>query len=168
MLLFIGRNSYRCQRILRFNTTTQSLRMKSSQMDLTGKPSLNDSIRFEQIDNMKKLDEKNEKVVISSVDLDLSKDESRLFDMLCRFVKDESLGTTIRVAGGWVRDKLLDACAKEDIDIALDNITGLYVCIFVLTYVYLYIYTCMCIGMYVCIYAYVCTYIHVCMYVFVC
>lgn len=34
------------------------------------------------------------------------------------------LTTTIRVAGGWIRDKLLKHEEKIDIDIALDNISG--------------------------------------------
>jgi len=42
-------------------------------------------------------------------------------------VEDEQLGTTLRVAGGWVRDKVLghwSADGKVDIDIALDNMMG--------------------------------------------
>lgn len=50
-------------------------------------------------------------------------------------VKDENMGTTLRVAGGWVRDKLvgqkqtshqrkLSMVNKMDIDIALDNCMG--------------------------------------------
>ena len=51
-------------------------------------------------------------------------DEVELFSALKGVVHDESLGTTIRVAGGWVRDKLLGVRGKEDIDIALDNMAG--------------------------------------------
>ena len=51
-------------------------------------------------------------------------DEDELFTALRAVVHDESLGTTIRVAGGWVRDKLLGVRGKEDIDIALDNMAG--------------------------------------------
>lgn len=39
-------------------------------------------------------------------------------------VEQEKLGTTVRVAGGWVRDKLLRKLGKQDIDVALDNMTG--------------------------------------------
>lgn len=50
-------------------------------------------------------------------------------------VKHEKMGTTLRVAGGWVRDKLvgqeqgyhqrhLSKVDKMDIDIALDNCMG--------------------------------------------
>jgi tRNA nucleotidyltransferase/poly(A) polymerase len=42
-------------------------------------------------------------------------------------VEDEQLGTTLRVAGGWVRDKVLGQWSPDghvDIDIALDNMMG--------------------------------------------
>ena len=42
-------------------------------------------------------------------------------------MEDEQLGTTLRVAGGWVRDKVLGQWAPDghvDIDIALDNMMG--------------------------------------------
>jgi tRNA nucleotidyltransferase/poly(A) polymerase len=32
--------------------------------------------------------------------------------------------TVVRVAGGWVRDKLLGLGGKRDIDVVLDNLTG--------------------------------------------
>jgi len=54
----------------------------------------------------------------------LTPEEKELFDMFATFVKDEKLGTTLRVAGGWVRDKLLGLEGKPDIDFALDNMTG--------------------------------------------
>ena len=38
-------------------------------------------------------------------------------------VRDKELNTTLRVAGGWVRDKLLGK-DSDDIDIALDDMTG--------------------------------------------
>ena len=38
-------------------------------------------------------------------------------------MKANQLNTTLRVAGGWVRDKLMNKDSK-DIDIALDNMTG--------------------------------------------
>ena len=52
-----------------------------------------------------------------------------------QMVEAENMGTTLRVAGGWVRDKLigqeervhqrkLDRVEKMDIDIALDNCMG--------------------------------------------
>mmetsp|Transcript_29457 Transcript_29457/g.28172 ORF Transcript_29457/g.28172 Transcript_29457/m.28172 type:complete len:397 (+) Transcript_29457:304-1494(+) len=122
MLLFNGRNFNRCRRIQRVNSIgSQILRMKSSHMDYEeGKSLIEEEMSSKFSENAKK----NEIKVISSAKLELTKDEHRLFSMLRRVVKDESLGTTIRVAGGWVRDKLLDSGVKEDIDIALDNITG--------------------------------------------
>lgn len=56
--------------------------------------------------------------------INLTPEESKLLRMFSKFVKEERLGTTVRVAGGWVRDKLLGLEGKPDIDIALDNITG--------------------------------------------
>ncbi|CAM9419886.1 unnamed protein product [Phaeothamnion confervicola] len=66
--------------------------------------------------------------------LQLTTDERRLFKLLLRVVEEERLGTTLRVAGGWVRDKLLGRpeqagqtvgySHKVDIDIALDNCLG--------------------------------------------
>jgi hypothetical protein len=85
-------------------------------------------------------------------DIVLTQEENELFIILRRVVVEESLGTTVRVAGmtvrnsilfyssscdtkeqlttldgrsgGWVRDKLLGVSGKEDIDIALDNMAG--------------------------------------------
>lgn len=57
----------------------------------------------------------------------LSPEETQLFDTLLAVVEDEQLGTTLRVAGGWVRDKVLGHWSpdgKVDIDIALDNMMG--------------------------------------------
>lgn len=56
--------------------------------------------------------------------ISLSPDEKKLFDMFRQVVAEERLGTTVRIAGGWVRDKLLGVRGKEDIDVALDNMTG--------------------------------------------
>ena len=44
--------------------------------------------------------------------------------MFRSIVKELKLGSTIRIAGGWVRDKLLGVKGKPDIDVALDNMTG--------------------------------------------
>jgi tRNA nucleotidyltransferase (CCA-adding enzyme) len=55
----------------------------------------------------------------------LSNSESELFNMLVQCVKDKELNTTIRIAGGWVRDKLLSSKDEHtDIDVALDNMSG--------------------------------------------
>lgn len=50
--------------------------------------------------------------------------EKVLFDNLLQMVKACKLRTTIRVAGGWVRDRLLKGVVKNDIDIALEGMTG--------------------------------------------
>ncbi|XBI77285.1 hypothetical protein VPH35_070435 [Triticum aestivum] len=55
--------------------------------------------------------------------LELSEEEEKIFLRLLDVVRHYRLGTTLRVAGGWVRDKLLGK-QPTDIDIALDNITG--------------------------------------------
>lgn len=49
--------------------------------------------------------------------------ERRIFDTCTAVVAHFNLGTTVRVVGGWVRDKLLGN-DSNDIDIALDNVTG--------------------------------------------
>lgn len=57
--------------------------------------------------------------------LSLSMDERNLFDSLRLFVRDSKLDITVRVAGGWVRDKLLAWPGNKDIDMAIDKMTGL-------------------------------------------
>ena len=49
--------------------------------------------------------------------------EEQLFALLLQVVAHTKSGTTLRVAGGWVRDKLLGR-ESDDIDIALDNCSG--------------------------------------------
>lgn len=53
----------------------------------------------------------------------LTETEQKIFDLLLSVVNDYKLGTTLRVAGGWVRDKLMGKDSK-DIDLALDNLSG--------------------------------------------
>ncbi|CAH1447661.1 unnamed protein product [Lactuca virosa] len=49
--------------------------------------------------------------------------EKNLFYLLCQVIPHFNLETQLRVAGGWVRDKLLgQEC--NDIDIAIDNMLG--------------------------------------------
>eukprot|EP00871_Galdieria_phlegrea_P000100 jgi/Galph1/1090/GphlegSOOS_G5750.1 len=58
--------------------------------------------------------------------LRLSAQEKDLFALLLDAVQELQTGTTLRVAGGWVRDKLLGNTKDEpDIDLALDNMMGL-------------------------------------------
>ncbi|XP_044460077.1 CCA tRNA nucleotidyltransferase, mitochondrial [Triticum aestivum] len=65
--------------------------------------------------------------------VELSEREKKIFQRLLDVVRHFKLGTELRVAGGWVRDKLL---GKEpvDIDIALDNMTGKDFCEYVNKY----------------------------------
>ncbi|KAH0716234.1 hypothetical protein KY284_009139 [Solanum tuberosum] len=59
--------------------------------------------------------------------IDLTPKEEQIFNRLLQVVEYYNMGTQLRVAGGWVRDKLL---GKEcyDIDIALDNMYGREFC----------------------------------------
>jgi tRNA nucleotidyltransferase/poly(A) polymerase len=56
---------------------------------------------------------------------DLTPDEKKLFENLKLFVTETKLPISIRVAGGWVRDKLLSLQGKNDIDITLDSLSGI-------------------------------------------
>jgi hypothetical protein len=58
-----------------------------------------------------------------TVDITLTPLEARLFATLRAAGDATCPGTAIRVAGGWVRDKLLGR-DSHDIDVALDNVTG--------------------------------------------
>ncbi|GKB48219.1 putative CCA tRNA nucleotidyltransferase 2 isoform X1 [Tanacetum coccineum] len=59
--------------------------------------------------------------------INLTDKERRIFDLLLQVVYHCNLQTQLRVAGGWVRDKLLgEEC--NDIDIALDNMMGREFC----------------------------------------
>ena len=49
--------------------------------------------------------------------------EQQIFALLRNFVQHDALKVTLRVAGGWVRDKLLGIDC-HDLDIALDTMTG--------------------------------------------
>jgi tRNA nucleotidyltransferase (CCA-adding enzyme) len=53
----------------------------------------------------------------------LTRTEARIFDTLRAVCKHYALNTTVRVAGGWVRDKILGR-ASDDIDLALDDMMG--------------------------------------------
>ena len=56
-------------------------------------------------------------------ELQLKETEQELFSILRETNKHAGLNTTLRCAGGWVRDKLLGK-DSVDIDIALDNLLG--------------------------------------------
>ncbi|XP_039132872.1 LOW QUALITY PROTEIN: tRNA nucleotidyltransferase cca2 [Dioscorea cayenensis subsp. rotundata] len=65
--------------------------------------------------------------------IDLNEKEEKIFRRLLEVIRHFGLDTQLRVAGGWVRDKLL---GKEcyDIDIALDNMLGQEFCEKINTY----------------------------------
>lgn len=58
-----------------------------------------------------------------NMSLSLTPTEKKIFDLLRSVIADKAAGTTLRAAGGWVRDKLLGK-DSNDIDIAVDNMTG--------------------------------------------
>ncbi|KAF8104950.1 hypothetical protein N665_0165s0036 [Sinapis alba] len=55
--------------------------------------------------------------------IDLNEKEREIFDRLLGTIRFCNLDTQLRVAGGWVRDKLLGR-DSDDIDIAIDNMSG--------------------------------------------
>ena len=55
--------------------------------------------------------------------IQLTHQEKQIFDLLRKIVSEKAPETTLRVAGGWVRDKIL-GLESNDIDIAVDNMTG--------------------------------------------
>ncbi|KAL6784341.1 hypothetical protein ACKKBG_A05770 [Auxenochlorella protothecoides x Auxenochlorella symbiontica] len=55
--------------------------------------------------------------------LELTPEEQQLFDTLLAASKQAGFPTTLRCAGGWVRDKLMGR-ASDDIDVALDDALG--------------------------------------------
>lgn len=57
------------------------------------------------------------------ISIQLNETETSLFNDLILVIKTHNLNTVLRVAGGWVRDKLL-GLESQDIDIALDNMMG--------------------------------------------
>jgi tRNA nucleotidyltransferase (CCA-adding enzyme) len=53
----------------------------------------------------------------------LTPDEKELFDSLRSIVQEVAPGTSLRVAGGWVRDKIMGKLS-DDIDFMVDNMSG--------------------------------------------
>ena len=53
----------------------------------------------------------------------LTNEETKLFEMVLESLRFQQKNTIARVAGGWVRDKLLGR-SSDDIDIALDDQSG--------------------------------------------
>ncbi|RLN30446.1 putative CCA tRNA nucleotidyltransferase 2 [Panicum miliaceum] len=71
--------------------------------------------------------EQQQRSVVVKETVELTEKEEQIFRRLLDVVRHFGLGTQLRVAGGWVRDKLLGK-DSADIDIALDNMTGQNFC----------------------------------------
>jgi tRNA nucleotidyltransferase (CCA-adding enzyme) len=56
-------------------------------------------------------------------EITLTESEKSIFEFLLEVIKDHNRTTVLRVAGGWVRDKLMGK-ESDDIDIALDDMYG--------------------------------------------
>lgn len=83
----------------------------------TGRPN-----EFKRLFSGKKFIQASSMPVINSK-IEVSDLEQQIFDELLEVVYAEDLKTTLRCAGGWVRDKLMGKLSL-DIDIALDNMLG--------------------------------------------
>lgn len=73
---------------------------------------------YSRLDQMQKLAE------VPNINIGLNGKEKEIFSLLMNVIQDKAPGTTLRAAGGWVRDKLLGK-DSHDIDIAVDNMSGL-------------------------------------------
>ena len=61
--------------------------------------------------------------MVESVTIELTNKEQELFDELLGLCKEAGIKVVMRVAGGWVRDKIMQR-ESDDIDIALDCMYG--------------------------------------------
>ncbi|KAA0151706.1 hypothetical protein FNF29_04393 [Cafeteria roenbergensis] len=61
--------------------------------------------------------------IVAEHEISLTDLEQRIFGVLKRVLEQNGLRTVVRVAGGWVRDKVLGK-ENHDIDLALDDMTG--------------------------------------------
>ncbi|ORM41239.1 putative CCA tRNA nucleotidyltransferase 2 [Babesia sp. Xinjiang] len=62
-----------------------------------------------------------------TIQIEVTREERELFNLLKDCVAYSGLNIELRVAGGWVRDKLLKV-SSHDIDIALEHFTGVEFC----------------------------------------
>ena len=60
---------------------------------------------------------------ISQTNISLNGTEDKIFSLLKEVIEKEAPDTILRVAGGWIRDKLMGK-SSNDIDIAINNMTG--------------------------------------------
>lgn len=68
---------------------------------------------------------------VTDLRLPLTTVEKEIFDMLLSVVNDRTLGTTIRVAGGWVRDKVCVLSLMRSMPIPAQTPSSCLVCLFV-------------------------------------
>jgi len=69
------------------------------------------------------VEQQSPSVIPSKGNIELTEEEKKIFSQLRQALAYHNLTTVCRVAGGWVRDKLL-GLSTDDIDIAVDNMTG--------------------------------------------
>ena len=81
----------------------------------------NDNILKKDFPNIKSIYDLKTSDLVKNIHL--TKTEEDIFDLILEVIKKNNLNVTCRVAGGWVRDKLLGK-KSDDIDIAIDNISG--------------------------------------------
>jgi len=81
--------------------------------------------QLEQITSSMKISKRaaKKKLAAEVPDIQISDKEKQIFDILLGAIRHFGLKSTIRVAGGWVRDKVMGKNSK-DIDIAVDNMSG--------------------------------------------
>ncbi|GJD07708.1 Putative CCA tRNA nucleotidyltransferase 1 [Galdieria sulphuraria] len=101
------------------------LRLAMGGRGVTEVEGTNCSKKIEQKRPLTEAFNKPEKFFSAKKFIDLEAREEELFRLLLDAVNVLETGTTLRVAGGWVRDKLLKINKEEpDIDLALDNMMG--------------------------------------------
>ena len=61
--------------------------------------------------------------LVQGGNIQLTEKEEKIFSLLMEVVEENELSTTLRVAGGWVRDKMFGK-QSNDIDIAIDDMLG--------------------------------------------
>ena len=114
-------------KLFEFKYSTKALLIKSTQRLLLNKHNSNYYIH-----SILKMEKENNSICqklyqikkpIVSMNFELTDVEKEIFSVVLNTLKENNLTTTCRVAGGWVRDKLLGR-KSDDIDIALDNISG--------------------------------------------
>ena len=87
------------------------------------KTDCNDEIFKINYSEINKLCNKSQDEVVITEDIKLTDVEKKLFEFLKKILDENKIKTVCRVAGGWVRDKLINK-NSDDIDICLDDMSG--------------------------------------------